>query len=321
MKTFRILVTCPPMLGMIDAFRGPASELGLELIAAQVTQILSEEELCQQLPAFDGWIIGDDPASRRVFEAAQAGQLKAAVKWGIGVDNVDFEACKDFGIPIINTPGMFGAEVADIAVGYVIALARHTFLTDRGVRSGTWPKPRGISLAGKTVALVGYGDIGRNTARRLLAADMTVIAYDPFADPASIAPPVQLAAWPERLEEADFLVINCALTNSSFHLLDAKALERVKPGIRIINVGRGPVIDEQALIAGLESGHVNSAALDVFEVEPLPADSPLRHHERCIFGSHNASNTEDGVVRTSLEALRKLSGFLADLSTTAQHAP
>jgi len=298
------------MLGMIEAFRGEAAALGLELVAAQVTQTLSEAELCEQLPGFAGWIIGDDPASRRVFAAGQAGQLRAAVKWGIGVDNVDFAACKDLGIPIINTPGMFGAEVADIAVGYVIGLARHTFEIDRGVRAGGWPKPRGVSLAGKTVALIGFGDIGRNTARRLLAADMAIIAYDPFADPASVAAPVQLAAWPERLEEADFLVVNCALTDSSFHLVDAAALERIKPGVRIINVGRGPVIDEQALIAGLESGRVHSAALDVFETEPLPADSPFREHERCIFGSHNASNTEDGVVRTSLEALKRLAGFL-----------
>lgn len=308
----RVLVTCPPMLGMIDSFRSHALGLGMELVAAHVTQTLSEEELCDQLPSFDGWIIGDDPATRRVFEAGQAGQLRAAVKWGIGVDNVDFEACKNLGIPIINTPGMFGAEVADIAVGYVIALARHTYEIDRGVRAGGWPKPRGISLAGKTVALIGYGDIGRNTARRLLAADMQIVAYDPYADPANIDAGVQLAAWPERLEEADFVVVNCALTRSSFHLIDAAALQRIKPGVRIINVGRGPVIDEQALMAGLENGRVYSAALDVFEAEPLPADSPLRQHERCIFGSHNASNTEDGVVRTSLEALNRLAGFLAD---------
>lgn len=300
------------MLGMVDAFRGHAAGLGMELVAAQVTQTLSEEELYDQLPGFDGWIIGDDPATRRVFEAGQAGRLRAAVKWGIGVDNVDIDACKDLGIPIINTPGMFGAEVADIAVGYVVGLARHTFEIDRGVRAGGWPKPRGISLAGKTVALIGYGDIGRNTARRLLAADMRIVAYDPFADPASVEAGVQLATWPERLEEADFVVVNCALTRSSVHLIDAVALERTKPGVRIVNVGRGPVIDEQALIAGLDSGRVYSAALDVFETEPLPAHSLLRQHERCIFGSHNASNTEDGVIRTSLEAISKLAGFLAD---------
>ncbi|MFO0001443.1 MAG: NAD(P)-dependent oxidoreductase, partial [bacterium] len=103
------------------------------------------------------------------------------------------------------------------------------------MRGGGWPKPRGISLAGKTVALIGYGDIGRNTARRLLAADMSIIAYDPFADPASLDAGVQLATWPERLEEADFVVVNCALTRSSFHLIDASALERIKPGVRIVN--------------------------------------------------------------------------------------
>jgi len=162
------------------------------------------------------------------------------------------------------------------------------------------------------VALIGYGDIGRNTARRLLSLDMQIVAYDPYADPASVVSDVQLAAWPERLEEADFVVVNCALTRSSFHLIDEAALARMKPGVRIVNVGRGPVIDEQALTAGLVSGHVYSAALDVFEAEPLPADSPLRQHDRCIFGSHNASNTEDGVVRTSLEALSRLADFLAD---------
>ena len=127
----------------------PASELGLELVPAVVTQTLSETELIELLPQFDGWIIGDDPATQQVFEAGLRGSLKAAVKWGIGVDNVDFRACEALGIPITNTPGMFGGEVADVAVGYVIALARHTVEIDRSVREGSWPKPRGLSLAGR----------------------------------------------------------------------------------------------------------------------------------------------------------------------------
>ena len=221
--THRVLVTCPPMLGMLDAFVGPAQELGLDLIPAKVTQTLSENELIDLLPQFDGWIIGDDPASRQVFEAGHRGALKAAVKWGIGVDNVDFKACEELGIPIINTPGMFGGEVADVAVGYLIALARHTVEIDRGVRNGTWPKPRGLSLAGRTVGVVGYGDIGRNTARRLLA-DMHVIAYDPYVEPDSLESGVNLAKWSERLEEADFIIVNCALSSSSFHLLNSKHL-------------------------------------------------------------------------------------------------
>ena len=142
----RILVTCPPMLGMFHEFVEPAREAGFELVAAKVTQTLSQDELVALLPQYDGWIIGDDPATRSVFEAGKAGRLKAAVKWGIGVDNVDFAACKDLGIPIINTPQMFGAEVADVALAYVIGLARQLFEIDRGVRAGGWPKPAGMSL-------------------------------------------------------------------------------------------------------------------------------------------------------------------------------
>jgi len=302
------------MLGMLDDFVDTAQNLGIELIPVEVTQTLSESELIALLPDFDGWIIGDDPATRRVFEAGKRGSLKAAVKWGIGTDNVDFKVCENLGIPITNTPGMFGGEVADIAVGYVIALARHTMEIDRGVRNGGWPKPCGLSLAGRKVAVVGYGDIGRNTARRLLAADMNVIAYDPFVDANSLEDDVCLATWPEKLGEADFVVVNCALTKSSHHLLNFSAFEAMKYGVRVVNVGRGPVIDESALIASLASGKVHSAALDVFEEEPLSLDSPLRTHESCIFGSHNASNTVDGVKRTSFKAIELLAEFLCELT-------
>lgn len=311
----KILVTCPPMLRMIDSFRPLFAQYGADITTPNVVQTLSVEELKALVPQHDGWIIGDDPATREVFGAGKAGSLKAAVKWGIGVDNVDFAACKDLGIPIINTPNMFGGEVADIAVGYVIALARETFEIDRGVRIGQWPKPRGISLSGKTVALVGFGDIGKNTAKRLLAADMHIIAYDPFAKPTPDLAAVQMAVWPQRIEEADFIVINCALTSSSRHMLNADVLAGTKPGVRVVNVGRGPVVDEPALCAALRSGQVHSAALDVFEDEPLPATSYLRTHPRCVFGSHNASNTADAVVRTSEIAIGKLMGFLGAIKT------
>ena len=305
-----VLVTCPPMLGMIDVFRPLFEKQGVGLTTPEVVQTLSEEVLVELVPAHDGWIIGDDPATRRVFAAGSAGRLKAAIKWGIGVDNVDFAACADFGIHIANTPNMFGNEVADIAMGYVTALARHTFEIDRGVRAGGWPKPRGVSLAGRTVALVGYGDIGKATAARLRTAKMRVIAYDPAAvdDPAQ--PEVIRGTWPERLEEADFLVLTCSLTPSSRHMVNADVLPRCKDGLRLVNVGRGPVVDELALVDALNSGKVHAAALDVFEVEPLPGDSPLRAHTRCIFGSHNASNTVDAVQQTSERAVVRLFEFL-----------
>ncbi|MEI6639292.1 MAG: phosphoglycerate dehydrogenase [Chlorobium sp.] len=306
----KVLVTCPPMLGMIETFLPLFEKKGIKVTAPNVVQTLSIEELMQLVPKHDGWIIGDDPATREVFITGKNGKLKAAVKWGIGVDNVDFAACNDLGIPIDNTPNMFGGEVADIAVGYVIALARETFQIDRGVRQGQWPKPRGISLSGKTVALVGFGDIGKSTAIRLIAANMEIIAYDPVAPDSPELTEVRRYIWPEHIEEADFIVITCALTPSSHHMLNSEVLSKVKPGVRVVNVARGPIIDESALENALRTGLVCSAALDVFEIEPLPMSSYLRTHPRCVFGSHNASNTSDAVIRTSEIAITKLMEFL-----------
>lgn len=307
----RILITCPPMLRMMPQLRGLFEGKNIELTTPDVVQILSVEELKEIVPQHHGWIIGDDPATREVFAAGKAGQLRAAVKWGVGVDNVDFAACKDLGIPIVNTPGMFGQEVADVALGYVIALARETFMIDNGVRSGEWPKPRGISLAGKKCAVLGMGDIGRNVAKRVAACGMEIFGYDPVVKPEDVPAGVRMQQWPQGLNEADFLVVTCALTPTSRHIVNVSSLAQMKAGIRVVNVARGPIIDESALIAALRSGHVHSAALDVFEVEPLPMDSSLRDFgRRCLFGSHNGSNTADAVLRTSQIAIQKLYGFL-----------
>ena len=273
---------------------------------------MSISELKSIVSKHEGWIIGDDPATAEVFAAGRSGSLRAAVKWGVGTDNVDFAACEKLNIPVANTPAMFGSEVADIATGYVIALARETFQIDRGIRQGQWPKHRGISLSGKTVAIVGYGDIGSNVARRLAAAGMKIMIYDPAFSNTSGTDILEadISVWPNKIEQADFIVLTCALTNSSRHMLGYNTFNKLKCGVRIINVGRGPLINENALIEALKTGVVYSAALDVFEVEPLPADSYLRIHPRCILGSHNASNTVDAVTRTSKLAINKLASFL-----------
>lgn len=308
----RILVTCPPMLKQLNRFKPQFDALGWNVTAAKTVQVLSVEELIELVPQHDGWIIGDDPATAEVFKAGKAGRLKAAVKWGIGVDNVDFAAARDLGLPIINTPNMFGGEVADLALSYVLALARESFDIDRGIRAGQWPKPAGISLNGRTLGLIGLGDIGRNLARRALACDMKVIAWDPgFSAPPPGLEAVEIAAWPDRIGEADFLAFTCAMTATNRHMLNAETLAKAKDGVRVVNVARGPLIDEPALVAALQSGKVYSAALDVFEVEPLPATSPLRSLDRCIFGSHNGSNTIDAVERASYRAIDLLAGFLA----------
>ncbi len=307
----KVLVTCPPMLRLIEEFRPEFEKKGIELITPDVVQTLTEEELEELLPQADGWIIGDDPATERVFTAGKAGKLRAAVKWGVGVDNVNFAACKKLGIPVTNTPQMFGEEVGSLAVHYVIGLARQTFLIDREVRAGNWIKPAGISLQGRTAAVIGFGDIGKSTARMLKAFDLKINVYDPFAKPAEQdMADYRFLTFPEELEFADFVVVTCSLTPQSRHLINSSSIEKMKDGVRIVNVSRGGVIDETALVEALENGKVHSAALDVFETEPLPENSKLRQFDRCIFGTHNGSNTVDAVRRASQQAMKYMFEFL-----------
>jgi D-3-phosphoglycerate dehydrogenase len=298
------------MVGMLSELQDLLEAHRLTPTAPSMIQALSEKELIDLVPEYDGWIIGDDPASFRVFEAGRRGRLRAAVKWGVGIDNVDFQAAAHFEIPVGSTPGMFDDEVADVAMAYVTGLARETYRIDREVRAGGWPKHRGISLAGKTVALVGFGNIGRSIARRLIAARMQVIAYDPAYQRAPDLDEVIAREWPDGIETADFLVLSCALTAETVHMIGKGFFQRAKPGLRIVNVARGKLIDEDALAAALESGQVHSAALDVFETEPLPTASALRRFERCILGSHNSSNTAEAVRRASEKSIEILSRFL-----------
>lgn len=299
----RVLVTCPPMLRSIGLLMPEMKALGWEVEAPPVAQTLSEQELVALLPGFDAWIAGDDPVNRRVLSAGKAGRLKAVVKWGVGVDNVDFAAAADLGLPVRNTPGVFGEEVADLALGYVVALARSTFQVDRGVRNGSWPKPVGVSLRGKQALVAGFGNIGREVARRLLAVGMAVEVHDPYYQPAA-GIEVRHVAWLDGLKTADFLVLTCPLTKETHHMLGKEALALAKPGLRLVNVARGPLVDEAALLVALDAGKVHSAAMDVFEQEPLPMDSPLRKLDQCVFGSHNASNTVEAALRASRLAIR-----------------
>jgi D-3-phosphoglycerate dehydrogenase len=309
--SLKVLVTCPPMLRRIDEFRNLFEAKGIELITPTVVQVLSEDELIQLVPTVDAWIIGDDPATARVFEAGKKGKLIAAVKWGVGVDNVDFSACERLGIPISNTPQMFGGEVADLALAYMLALARETHFIDREVKKGNWVKPSAMSVSGKTIAVAGLGDIGRSTIKRLLGFGVNIYAYDPFAKcTAAEAGVKEICNWPDKIEEADFVILTCSLTPTSRHMVNAETIARMKDGVRIINVARGPLIREDDLIPALRSGKVRSAALDVFEIEPLPLNSSLREFDQCIFGTHNGSNTTEAVKRCSYRAIELLFGFL-----------
>jgi D-3-phosphoglycerate dehydrogenase len=293
------------MIRAIDSIKEEFTRRGAEVVCPEFRQTLSVSELLQLVPQHDGWIIGDDPATAEVFRAGKNGRLRAAVKWGAGTDNVDFVGAAECGFGVVNTPGTFGEEVSDVAVAYVIGLARDLFFVDREVRNGRWPKPPGTSLQGKTVGVVGYGHIGRATVRKLNALGLAVVVYDPLVSAAPDDGPT-LAQWPERLGELDFLVLACALTETNKQMLDAGAFDRMRHGVRIVNVSRGGLIDQAALRHALDSGRVAGAALEVMEEEPPRSDESLLSHPHCIFGSHNSSNTSEAVLHTSMTAIELL---------------
>ncbi len=303
----KVFISCPPMLAEQQQIEQLAREHGLEPTCANVVQTLSEAELSKVLPEHDAWIAGDDPGTRAVLQAGHAGRLRTVVKWGVGVDNIDREAAAELGLAFANTPGMFNHEVADLAYGYLINLVRQVGIIDTGVRNNQWLKPQGISLSGKTAGVVGLGNIGQEIVRRLRTSKMEVIGYDPYAKESE---QYTLASWPDQVGQCDVIVLCCALTDDNRHLINATSIAAMKRGVYLVNVSRGPLIDEPALIEAMNSGQIAGAALDVFEEEPPTPSNPLLAFERCIFGSHNASNTIDAVRATNSKAMQLVAELL-----------
>lgn len=302
----RVLISCRQMQNCIDDFRKRLEGADLELVLPEVVQQPSEEELIAVIGDFDGMIAGDDPLSARVL--AHASRMRIISKWGVGVDGIDLEAAAHLGIKVTNTPGVFGAEVADVGMGYVIMLARQLHRIHSSAATGGWWKHEGRSLSGATLGVVGFGSIGQALARRGRGFDMEVVAHDPapaLSDPAG-AMGVKLLDVDDLFGSSDYVVLCCPLTSDNRHMVDARRLGLMKSGGYLVNVARGPLVDEPALVQALASGHVTAAALDVFEDEPLAADHPLRGFPQCVFGTHNGSNTREAGLRASAQAVDNL---------------
>lgn len=309
----RVLITCRQMQNCIDEFRPRLNEHQLDLVLPEIVQQPSEEDLIEIIGGFDGMIAGDDPLSARVLEHAK--RMRIISKWGVGIDGIDLDAARSLGIPVVNTPGVFGGEVADIALGYVIMLARQLHRIDASVKAGGWFKYEGRSLADKVLGVAGFGSIGQAVGTRGKGFGMRVVAHD-VADAAAVAAEdmgVEMLSGDELFKQSDFLVLCSPLTPETRHMVNERTLNLMQPGSYLVNVGRGPLIDEIALVQALESGQVAATGLDVFEEEPLPAGSGLRRFEQCVFGSHNASNTREGVLRTSARAVENLLNGLGDV--------
>jgi D-3-phosphoglycerate dehydrogenase len=284
MPTPRVLVSNIMMLKEKDRFDGEIRKLAYEPVWMDVAQFMDEAACIEQVGEIDGWLAGDDQITRRVLEAALP-RLKVIAKWGTGTDSIDKAAAQELGVPVLNSPGAFSDAVADSAI-----------------RTGAWPKPQGLELRGSTLGMVGYGAIGRRIAELGGAFGMNVVFHDPFV--AGSRSPQEVAA------QADILCLACALTPENHHLVDAALIGQMKPSALVVNVARGPLVDEAALVDALRAGRIAGAGLDVFEQEPLPADSPLREMENVVLSSHNANNGYRAVEAVHANTLKNLSKVL-----------
>ncbi len=307
----KIAITCIQLIRDIEEYRQAFETAGIELVIPRVSgQHLEGEDLILALKDCSGVIAGDDQFTREVL--SNCTKLEVISKWGIGIDGIDRDAASDLGITVTNTPGEFNEEVADVAMGYCIMLLRQLHIINASVKKGEWAKPAGSSLAGKSIGIIGLGGIGKALARRSLVAGMNVIGTDPDKESQDEARTlgVEILEFNELLSKCDVISINCPLTEETYHMFSESSFKLMNSGTWIINVGRGGVIDTNALVNALENGTVAGAALDVLEEEPIPVSSPLMKFPNVIFGSHNASNTIEASDRVHRRAIQNLSNEL-----------
>lgn len=297
-EPLRVLVSAPYFLAALERFRAVFDQAGLELRVLDVKERLSERDLLRHAGSFDGAICGDDRYSSQVLAAA-APRLKVISKWGTGIDSIDLAAAKKLGIQVRNTPDAFTEPVADSVLGYILAFARGLPWMDREIKSGEWRKRAGLALSECTLGVIGVGRIGSAVLKRaagfgmrLLGNDIVEIELGELADAGAT-----MVDLDQLLRQADFVSLNCDLNPSSRHLINADTLRLMPKRSVLINTSRGGVVDEQALIAALESGELAGAALDVFEEEPLPDDSPLRRFDNVLLAPHNSNSSPSAYER------------------------
>jgi len=246
----------------------------------------------------------------KLLEAAK--KLRVVGRAGIGVDNIDLDATTERGIVVLNTPDANATTTAELAIAHLFSLSRALPEADRTTREGQWLRSKfmGSEVTGKTIGIVGFGTIGRLVSERARGLKMRVLGFDPFVNPQTFADyGVERVELDALLAQADYVTLHCPMTNDTRNLLSAERLQLMKKGARLINCARGGLVDEAALLAAVQTGHLAGAALDVFEKEP-PGASPLFAEPRIQFTPHLGASTEEAQTATGVEIAHQIAAYL-----------
>jgi len=302
-----VLITAPYFVPVVERYRSELERVGVRLLCPPVRERLSESELMALAGSFDGVICGDDPFTQSVLEAC-APRLRVISKWGTGIDAIDKIVAARLGIRVCNTPDAFTIPVAESVLGYMLAFARRQPWMNAQMKAGVWQKVSCGVLHGATLGVVGVGNIGKAVLRRASAFGMKLLGNDIVdIEPGFLREVgVSMVTLDELLRSADYVSVNPDLNPSSFHLINAARLARMKPDAVLINCSRGPVVQEADLIAALQRGAIRGAALDVFEDEPLPENSPLRGFENVLLAPHNSNSSRPAWEHVHANTVRNL---------------
>jgi D-3-phosphoglycerate dehydrogenase / 2-oxoglutarate reductase len=304
---YKVLLTAPYMIPALDRFRPEFEKYNIELIVPVVNERMEEADLLNYAGQFDGAICGDDRYTARVLEAC-APRLRVISKWGTGVDSINAEACSRYEVKLCRTPNAFTLPVADSVLSYILAFARGQPWMDREMKSGKWEKIPGRSLSECTLGVIGVGNIGKAVTRRARAFGMKVYGTDIIViEPAFIAETeIEMTDLQNLLSHSDFVSVNCDLNPTSYHLINSDTLALMKPDAVLINTARGPIVEEKALIEALQVKRLAGAALDVFEHEPLPLESPLLKMDQVMLAPHNSNSSPAAWERVHWNTIRNL---------------
>lgn len=291
-------------------------ELGREgQLDVHVQTGLSEDALADAITDFAGLVVrSQTKVTAKILQAAK--NLRAVGRAGVGVDNVDVDVATKRGVVVLNAPGANTISTAEHAFSLLLSLARNIARADASVKAAKWDRKNleGVELYSKTLGIIGLGRIGSELSRRAIAFGMRVLAVDPYLS-ASRARSLQIELIEDiddLLAAADFISLHTPLTPETHHLLNAEKLAKTKRGVRVINCARGGLLDERALADAITSGHVAGAALDVFENEPLEADSPLRKLSNIILTPHLGASTAEAQESVGIEIAQSIRAVLLD---------
>ena len=302
-----ILFSAPYMLPFLDRFRTFFEKYDLELIVPEVNERLDQAQILEYAGDFDGTICGDDQYNAEVLHACTP-RLKVISKWGTGIDSIDKQTALDLGVKIFRTLNAFTLPVADTVMGYILAFARRQPWMDQNVKSGQWEKLPGHSLSECSLGVIGVGNIGKAVLLRAKAFGMHLLGNDIIEiDPEFIKTAgVKMTSLEDLLSRSDYISMNCDLNPTSWHLINQDTLSSMKSSTVVINTARGQVIDEAALVKALEAQIIAGAALDVFEVEPIPAESPLLQMDNVMLAPHNANSSPAAWEHVHWNTIRNL---------------